>query len=195
MTNSKRLHSFHPFVDSKSKIIILGTMPGPEALRKKEYYGFSGNHFWKIMADLFNKGKQLRDYSEKISLLQKNHIALWDVYSQCERATAADGAIRNGRLNNIPRLLTKHPHIRRVFVNGCTAERIYNKHFLPLTGLRATLLPSTSPAHASLSYPRKLALWKSAFTGVFSGPSNVSPRTWSGLKPASHNPRIPPNRF
>ena len=58
------LRSFKPFADSNSKIIILGTMPGPMALAKQEYYGFTGNHFWKILFRLFNIGelfKKARD--------------------------------------------------------------------------------------------------------------------------------------
>ncbi len=43
------LRSFAPFVDCRSRILILGTMPGPVALKRQEYYGFPGNHFWKII--------------------------------------------------------------------------------------------------------------------------------------------------
>jgi len=32
------LQSFAPIIDKKCKILILGTMPGPESLRRKEYY-------------------------------------------------------------------------------------------------------------------------------------------------------------
>ena len=98
------LRSFKPFADSNSKILILGTMPGPMALEKQEYYGFTGNHFWKILFHLFNISKPL-SYSEKIALIKEKRIALWDVFKSCERAGALDSAIRHAEHNNIPGLL------------------------------------------------------------------------------------------
>jgi len=51
----KILRSFKPVVDENSRVLILGSMPGPEALRKRQYYGFDGNHFWKILPRLFHE--------------------------------------------------------------------------------------------------------------------------------------------
>jgi G:T/U-mismatch repair DNA glycosylase len=51
----------------------------------------------------------------------------------------------------------------RVFFNGSTAEATYLRHVLPSVeplGLRYTRLPSTSPAHAALSFEMKLAAWR-----------------------------------
>src|SRR5690349_18693244 len=60
-----KLRSFPPFADARSRVLVLGSMPGPEALRKQQYYGFPGNHFWKIMVDLLAPGRTL-DYPEKV---------------------------------------------------------------------------------------------------------------------------------
>ena len=56
-----------------------------------------------------------------------------------------------------------HTAILEVFFNGATAQATYYKHVLP--GLPAlplyyTRLPSTSPAHAALSFGQKLDAWK-----------------------------------
>ena len=63
--------SFKPFVNRRSQILILGSMPGPEALRKQQYYGFTGNHFWTILSALFNERKPLT-YNKKLNLLRRN---------------------------------------------------------------------------------------------------------------------------
>ncbi len=153
-----RIRSFPPLADRRSVVLVLGTMPGPEALRKREYYGFSGNHFWRIMADLFDGGRPL-DYLERIALVKRHRIALWDVLASCERVGAADSAIRAERPTDIARLLARHPGIGMIFLNGGTCERLYRKYHgdrIPLPRLR---LPSTSPAHASIPYSRKLEAW------------------------------------
>ena len=43
------IHSFPPFANSQTEILILGTMPGSASLEKQEYYAHQRNHFWKII--------------------------------------------------------------------------------------------------------------------------------------------------
>ena len=43
------LRSFKPVADRRSRVLILGSMPGPEALRKRQDYGFEANPFWHIL--------------------------------------------------------------------------------------------------------------------------------------------------
>ena len=155
----KILKSFAPFADRRSKILILGTMPGPVALKKREYYGFSGNHFWKIIARLFHVKKPLT-YPEKIRLLKKNKIALWDVFKSCERSGAADSAIARAELNDIPGLLKRYPNIKTIFLNSRMAEKIFLEHFAASVKIPFYYLPSTSPANAAVSFSKKFLAWK-----------------------------------
>ncbi len=156
--SSKSIKSFAPFADCESKILILGTIPGPTALAKQEYYGFAGNHFWKIIFRLFDIKKVL-SYEEKKALLKKNKIALWDVFKSCEREGARDSKIQREEYNDIPGLLKKHPNIKTIFLNSRTAEQSFQKKFLKSVEIPAYYLPSTSPAHASLSFEKKLKAW------------------------------------
>ena len=141
-------------------MLILGTMPGPEALRRRQYYGFPGNHFWPVIQKLFAEDDRPLSYPEKICLLKKNRIALWDVIASCRREGASDSAIRCVIPNRIPQLLKKYPNIRTIFVNGKTAQRLFHLHFGEEVKLPVQALPSTSPAHASMSFREKLERWK-----------------------------------
>ncbi len=135
-------------------------MPGPVALRRRQYYGFPGNHFWPIIQKLFAKDDRPLSYPEKIRLLKENRIALWDVIASCRRVGASDSAIHCVTPNRIPQLLKKHQGIRTIFVNGKTAERLFRLHFGEKVNLPVICLPSTSPAHASMSLREKLRRWE-----------------------------------
>ena len=69
--------AFDPIVNKDCKVLILGTMPSEESLRKQERYGHKSNQFWKIIFTLF--GEELPDsYKEKSDFLIKKNIAIWD---------------------------------------------------------------------------------------------------------------------
>jgi hypoxanthine-DNA glycosylase len=154
-----QLKSFGPFVDRRAAVLILGTMPGPEALRRREYYGFPGNHFWKIIADLYNGGKPFASYAEKLRLLRKNRIALWDTIGSCRREGASDSAICDAVPNDIPALIKKYPNIRKIFLNGKTAEKFFLNCHAGKIKIPHHTMPSTSPAHAAMPYAEKLKRW------------------------------------
>ncbi len=152
------LRSFKPLADARSRVLVLGTMPGPEALRRQQYYGFPGNHFWRIMRDLLAGGRELA-YPERLDLMRRNRIALWDVLESCERVGAADSSISNTTPNDVPGLLARHPGIHTIFCNGTTSARLFGKFFGASVATPMIALPSTSPAHAAMPYARKRELW------------------------------------
>lgn len=158
------LKSFKPVVDRRSRVLVLGTMPGPVALAKQEYYGFPGNHFWPIMARLFG-GREPMTYPQKLRLLKKNRVALWDTIRSCERAGAGDSQIRCAVPNDIAKLIRRHPGIRVVFLNGRLAEKLYRKHCASRIDRPTVTLPSTSPAHAAMSFERKRKAWRAVKEG------------------------------
>lgn len=125
----ERVECFAPIVDSKSEILILGTMPGPESLRKNEYYANSRNSFWKIIAAIYNDGKEFDNYEDKLNCIHNNHLALWDVYSSCEREGALDSNIKRAIPNDINALLESHPSIKKVILNGREAENAFTINF------------------------------------------------------------------
>lgn len=152
---------FPPVADSNATVLILGSMPGKESLKQSRYYGHAQNVFWKIMGELVGAHPQL-SYEERLQKLIEAHIALWDVLASCERKSSLDSHIRNETANDFITFFGLHQNIKYVFFNGAKAEQSFNKFVLqiqklpPLTFQR---LPSTSPAHAGISYTNKLQAW------------------------------------
>lgn len=97
-------------------------------------------------------------------MLLCHHIALWDVIASCEIVGSSDSSIKNVVPNDISAIL-KDSKIKRIFVNGKTAEKYYNKYIFPSTKIVATALPSTSPANAACSLESLIEKWGKIFKG------------------------------
>lgn len=158
ITSSPLLRSFKPIADENARVLILGSMPGPEALRKQQYYGFEGNHFWAIIPQLLDVERPAR-YEDRIALVKSRGIALWDVLQSCIRPGALDSAIRDPKTNKIPELLKKYRQIQAVFVNGRYAHGMFIKHFGNKIDRPHFYLPSTSPANAAMPLQIKVQHW------------------------------------
>lgn len=158
------VHSFPPIADKNPRVLILGSMPGVESLRARQYYAHPRNAFWRIMGDLVGAAPEL-PYADRVQLIRTAGIALWDVLATCTRNGSLDSAIDEQSIvaNNLPSFLMQHRRISHVFFNGATAERCFCKHVQPLLPPDSYIvqrLPSTSPAHAALTYEKKLQAWK-----------------------------------
>ncbi|MBV8506298.1 MAG: DNA-deoxyinosine glycosylase [Alphaproteobacteria bacterium] len=150
--------SFPPVADAQARVLVLGTLPGEESLRRGEYYAHPRNLFWPIIFALFGEAPS-SNYGQRLAFLAAHRIAVWDVCELGERERSADTTIRLERPNAIDRLLDHHPLIRAVAFNGTTAQRLYDRHFVRRAALTYLALPSTSPAHATIDFPAKLARW------------------------------------
>lgn len=144
------IHELPPVFDSRSRVLILGTMPSPKSREARFYYAHPQNRFWPTLAALF--GEALPADSEGRRALALRHgVAIWDVLRSCEIEGAADASIRNAVPNPLGELLSACP-IRAVFTTGKKAFSLYNTLCLhQMTELEAICLPSTSPANRRLS--------------------------------------------
>lgn len=107
------------------------------------------------------------DYETRIELLKHSNIALWDVLECCVRPGSLDTAIdmSSAKVNDIKALLHRHQEINVICFNGGIAEKIFKKRVLPLLenfSVKYIRLPSTSPAHASMSFENKVMAWRAA---------------------------------
>ena len=147
-------------------MLILGTLPGPASLEKRQYYAQSRNAFWPIMGELFGAGPELA-YRERLQNLRESGVALWDVCRSAYREGALDASIDPGSIvpNDLAGFLRTHTAIRVICFNGQTAARLYRQLVLPrlpevLRDRHCEILPSTSPAYAAMRLEQKLAKWQ-----------------------------------
>lgn len=153
-----RISSFPPFIDNQSEILILGSIPGVKSLEKQQYYAHPQNKFWKIIFELLNE-KFTEDYSERLNIVKKHHIAIWDVIDSCERKGSLDSEIKNEEANQIGELLEQYPKVQAIFCNGGKSYKNLQKILGKNYKLPIYLLPSTSPLH-TVSFEKKLEEWK-----------------------------------
>ena len=157
------LKSFAPVINQKSKVLILGSMPGIKSLEAAQYYAHPYNRFWKIMA-IICKYPDLdkANYEIKTKTLLKNGFALWDVVKTCNRNGSLDTNIQNVKPNNISDLIEKYPNINKICCNGNKAFELFNKYSKAIMQEQKTeiiKLPSTSPANAKYSFEMLLNEW------------------------------------
>jgi hypoxanthine-DNA glycosylase len=160
----ERQHSFAPLVNTASRILILGSLPGVESLRRQQYYAHPRNAFWRLLYAVFAREPD-EDYLSRCAFLLAHNLALWDVCQSAERSGSADSKIGGVRPNDIAGLLAEYPHIERILLNGRKAESEYRRYFKPLP-LAAVYVPSTSPALAALNFDEKLRRWQDALGGL-----------------------------
>jgi double-stranded uracil-DNA glycosylase len=156
-----RVESFPPIASEKSRVLILGSMPGAVSLKAKQYYAHPRNAFWRIMGELFGAEPAL-PYEERVLCLQLAGVALWDSLQACVRPGSLDARITNEVANDFPAFFAKHPGITHVFFNGAKAEAVFRRRALPLLPDARqvfTRLPSTSPAHAGMPFEAKVQVW------------------------------------
>lgn len=151
--------AFIPIADNNSRILILGTMPSEESLRKQERYGHKSNQFWKIIFLLFNKPLP-EEYDEKNALLKEKRIAIWDVLESCEGQGSLDSNIKNERPNDFNKFFKEYPRIKHIFFTSKKAEAFY-KRYVGFDGEHIFItLPSPSAANAGMRFDEKLEKWK-----------------------------------
>ena len=162
-----RLQGLPPQVDAHTRVLVLGSMPGGESLRRGEYYAHPRNHFWPVIEDVFGVDRRW-PYAQRLAGLAAAGVGLWDVLGECTRHGSLDTGIERDsmRVNDIPGLLAAHPGIHTVLFNGLFAETVFRSR-IGAAGHRAVTLrrmPSTSPANAARPYAEKLAAWREALT-------------------------------
>ncbi len=151
-------HTFEPVFDEHSRILILGSFPSVKSRQQNFYYGHPQNRFWKVLARLFESEVPIT-VEEKKAFLLKNGIAVWDVIHSCQIEGSSDSSIRDVVPCDVERVLEKS-NIQKIYVNGGTAKKLYDKYLFSKTKIEGILLPSSSPANARYSLERLVEEWR-----------------------------------
>ena len=163
------VHSFPPVAAADARVLILGSMPGTASLAAGEYYAHPRNLFWPILGELVG-ARRVLPYAERLQIVRTAGIALWETLASCVRPGSLDSAIAPDSIvvNDFAGFYAAHPQLRRVCFNGAAAADIYRRRVLPTLpphDIDYVRLPSTSPAHAALSFEHKLRAWREGLTG------------------------------
>lgn len=151
------LRCFEPIAGENPRVLILGTFPSPQSRERGEYYGNPRNQFWRLMYGVLGARFDSPDYSDKVSLLKADGVALWDVIASCEAEGALDSGIRSPVYNiSIPKLASDLG-VSEIWFNGGNAYNFYRRG---VAEAERRVLPSSSPANARTSFDEKLRLWR-----------------------------------
>ncbi len=152
------LHPIPPVYDRHSRVLILGSFPSVRSREEGFFYGHPQNRFWKVLTAVFSAPVPV-SVPEKKAFLLSHGIALWDVIARCEITGSSDASVRNAEPTDLSVIL-QNASVRRVYCNGTLAYDLYRRYQLPLTGLEAVKLPSTSPANAAWTESRLREAWQ-----------------------------------
>ncbi len=157
MTDRKA--SFAPVVDARTRVLILGSLPGEASLAAARYYANPRNQFWLLVGSVIGQDLGVLDYETRLSTLLDHGVGLWDSIGTATRKGSLDTAIRNVEANPLAHLVSTLPALKAVAFNGGKSAAIGAPQLAGEERLTLLRLPSSSPAHAALSFEAKLAQW------------------------------------
>ncbi|MTV40204.1 DNA-deoxyinosine glycosylase [Duganella radicis] len=166
MTDDLRKRCFDPVVDERTRLLVLGSLPGEKSLAVQQYYGNRQNKFWALMSEVLDVALVPLAYEARLQTLLAHGVGLWDVVAEAHRPGSLDSAIRDRNDNDLPALLARYPNIHTIAFNGGTAARLGLKRLgKQARRYRIFNLPSSSPAY-TLSYVAKRDAWLALRLGL-----------------------------
>ena len=158
------LQGLSPVIDTRTRLIVLGSFPSVASLQAGEYYAHPRNQFWPLLSAIWGVDLRALPYRDRLHEVQQRGLGIWDVYAHCRREGSLDSAIQDAEFNDLAGLKQQAPQLQAIAHNGGESARAMR--FTRTLGVPVLRLPSTSPANASWSFERKLAAWREAFTTV-----------------------------
>ncbi len=150
--------AFDPVIDARTRLLILGSLPGDASLKAGQYYGHPQNGFWRLVGGVIGVDLVALPYDERLEALKATGVGLWDVIASAERPGSLDTAIRNAHAADLNRLIDNLPALRAIAFNGGTAARLGRRGLATRAGIELIDLPSSSPAHTR-PLAEKAAIW------------------------------------
>jgi TDG/mug DNA glycosylase family protein len=146
--DTPRRTGFAPVVDARTRVLILGSLPGDASLAAAQYYAHPRNGFWRLIGGVIGQDLVALAYSQRLEALKAAGVGLWDVITTARRAGSLDTAIRAPEFADLAGLVATLPELRAVAFNGATAARAGRRTLAGVAGTPELIdLPSSSPAH------------------------------------------------
>ena len=156
-----RLLGLAAVVAPHTRVLVLGSFPSEASLAAGQYYAHPRNQFWSILSALWGIDLRALPYAQRLDEVRRHGLGIWDVYASCRREGSLDSAIEAARPNDLGGLVQRLPQLRAIAHNGGESARTMAMT-RTLVG-EVVRLPSSSPAHASWSFERKLDAWRALF--------------------------------
>lgn len=150
-------HPFPPILDQNTRILFLGSFPSIASFEQAFYYAHPRNAFWPILEAIFDV--RLETNETKKAFCFEQGIGLWDVIGSCERSNSSDTNLKNCIPNDFEKLLREYPNIQALAFTGKKSHDLFMKYFKDLATV-TVLLPSTSPAHAAMTFEEKKDIYE-----------------------------------
>lgn len=155
-----RKRCFDPVVDERTRVLVLGSLPGERSLARQEYYANPQNRFWMLMSGVTGVDLVALDYAARLEALLASGVGLWDVVAEAQREGSLDQRIRGHVGNDLPGLAAGLAALTAIAFNGGTAARLGLKALGEhASRYEIVRLPSSSPAH-TLAYAEKSKAWQ-----------------------------------
>lgn len=151
--------AFAPFADARTRVLVLGSLPGDASLKAAQYYAHPQNAFWRLIGGVIGEDLHAMAYPDRVEALRAAGVGLWDVIASAVRKGSLDAAIRSPEAADLRGLIAGLPSLRAVAFNGATAAKGGRKILAGVEGLTLIDLPSSSPAHASRTLSQKAESW------------------------------------
>jgi hypoxanthine-DNA glycosylase len=141
-------------------VLILGSLPGEVSLQRRQYYAHPQNQFWRLLGTVVGQDLVPLDYDAKLSAILDHGIGLWDTVAAGTRARGSlDADIVLQTASDLSALVTLLPQLRAIAFNGKKSAQIGRMQLHDAQGLALLDLPSSSPAHATMTFAAKLEAW------------------------------------
>jgi hypoxanthine-DNA glycosylase len=161
VTAAPRLQGLPPVIGRATRLVVLGSFPGIASLAAQQYYAHPRNQFWPLLGAIWGLDLRALPYRDRLAFAKARGLGLWDVYRACRREGSLDSAIEAAEPNDLASLRRRAPRLQAVAHNGGESARA--RRVTAALGVAVYRLPSSSPAHASWSFERKLAAWQAVF--------------------------------
>ena len=148
-----------PIADARTRLFILGSLPGERSLAQGRYYAHPTNQFWRLVGAVIGVPLAERDYDDRLAILLAHGVGLWDVIHAARRSGSSDSAIREAVANPLDRLRHDYPLLAAIAFNGGLAAREGRRAFPDDCGIERYDLPSSSAAN-TIGFEAKLASWR-----------------------------------
>lgn len=158
-TESDLKRSFPPVVDARTRVLVLGSLPGEESLARGRYYAHPRNQFWRLIGGVVDADLVAMDYDQRLETLLGAGVGLWDVVGSAARTGSLDANIRGHKANKLEELAASLPELAAVGFNGGKAASLGMKLLAGRAGPALLPLPSSSPAF-TLPLDAKQAAWR-----------------------------------